>query len=303
MKKDIRTLRDLEPEDFFLLFELAADLKKREKTGIFDAILAGKVMGLLFDKQSTRTRVSFEAAMYKLGGSVIYMSSRDMQIARAEPVSDTARVLSRYIEGLVIRTFSQEIIEEYAACATIPVINALSDCYHPCQILSDLLTIIECQGGLEGLTLAWIGDGNNVAHSWLNAAAIMGFNLHLACPEGYLPHPEIFQRACDEAAGNILLTADPVEAVTGANIIYTDVWTSMGQEKEQSARRRDFEAFQVNRRLVDQAAPDVQIMHCLPAHRDEEITAEILEGDRSIVWDQAENKMHMHKAILKTLLA
>ncbi len=303
MKKDIRTLRDLEPEDFFLLFELAADLKKREKTGIFDAILAGKVMGLLFDKQSTRTRVSFEAAMYKLGGSVIYMSSRDMQIARAEPVSDTARVLSRYIEGLVIRTFSQEIIEEYAACATIPVINALSDCYHPCQILSDLLTIIECQGGLEGLTLAWIGDGNNVAHSWLNAAAILGFNLHLACPEGYLPNPEIFQRACDEAAGNILLTADPVEAVTGANIIYTDVWTSMGQEKEQSARRRDFEAFQVNRRLVDQAAPDVQIMHCLPAHRDEEITAEILEGDRSIVWDQAENKMHMHKAILKTLLA
>jgi ornithine carbamoyltransferase len=302
VQKDIRSLLDLEREDFHLLFKLAADLKKREKAGIFDAVLAGKVVGLLFDKQSTRTRVSFEAAMCKLGGSIIYMSSKDMQIARAEPVKDTARVLSRYIDGLVIRTYAQKVIEEYGSYATIPVINALSDLYHPCQILSDLLTIIEHRNGLDGLKLAWVGDGNNVAHSWLNAAATLDFDLTLACPEGYLPDEDILARARSVGGKRITVVTDPMEAVKDANIIYTDVWASMGQEDEQQKRIKEFEAFQVNQTLVNGAADDVLVMHCLPAHRGEEITDNVLEGDKSIVWDQAENKMHMHKAILKTLI-
>jgi ornithine carbamoyltransferase len=284
------------------LFALAAELKARHRKGIVDGFLRGRVLGLVFDKHSTRTRVSFEAAMNQLGGSVIYMSSGDMQIARDEPVRDTARVLSGYIDALAIRTYSQELIEEYARYADIPIINALSDRHHPCQVLSDLLTIIEHKGGWEGLKIVWVGDGNNVANSWINACAVLGFHLVLACPEGYRPDADVLAAAQAGGAGTITVAADPAEAVRGADVLYTDVWASMGQEDERAERLKAFAGFQLDRAMVSKAAADAVVMHCLPAHRGEEITDEVLEGDRSIVWDQAENKLHMHKAILKTLI-
>lgn len=302
MKKDILTLSDLTRQDMTALFDLAGELKTRQKQGIVDDFLKGRVLGLIFDKHSTRTRVSFEAAMSRLGGSVIYMSSGDMQIARDEPVKDTARVLSRYIDALVIRTYSQEQIEEYATYADIPVINALSDKYHPCQVLSDLMTVVEHKGGWEGLKIVWVGDGNNVANSWINAAAVLGFNLVLACPEGYQPDGVILDAAREKSGTDITVTADPREAVKNADVLYTDVWASMGQESERAARIKAFEGFQLDGELVSLAADDAVVMHCLPAHRGEEIAEAVLEGDRSIVWDQAENKLHMHKAILKTLI-
>jgi len=302
LKKDILTLLDLDKDDYLMLFGLAADLKGRAKMGIYDAVLAGKVVGLLFDKPSTRTRVSFETAMYKLGGSTLYMSAKDMQIARAEPVKDTARVLSRYIDALVIRTYSQELIETYSTYTDIPIINALSDLYHPCQVLSDLMTVIEHKDGLDGVHVAWVGDGNNVAHSWINASAILGFDLTLACPEEYMPDESILAKAQESGIGRITVVNDSEAGVKNANVIYTDVWASMGQEDEQETRKKQFEPFQVNKKLVDCAASDAIVMHCLPAHREEEITEEVLEGPRSVVWDQAENKMHMHKAILKVLI-
>jgi ornithine carbamoyltransferase len=302
VKKDILTLSDLTRQDMTALFDLAGELKTRQKQGIVDDFLKGRVLGLIFDKHSTRTRVSFEAAMSRLGGSVIYMSSGDMQIARDEPVKDTARVLSRYIDALVIRTYSQEQIEEYATYADIPVINALSDKYHPCQVLSDLMTVVEHKGGWEGLKIVWVGDGNNVANSWINAAAVLGFNLVLACPEGYQPDGVILDAAREKSGTDITVTADPREAVKNADVLYTDVWASMGQESERAARIKAFEGFQLDGELVSLAADDAVVMHCLPAHRGEEIAEAVLEGDRSIVWDQAENKLHMHKAILKTLI-
>lgn len=302
MTKDILTLAELSRQDMSNLFTLALELKARQRQGIVDGFLRGRVLGLVFDKHSTRTRVSFEAAMNQLGGSVIYMSSGDMQIARDEPVKDTARVLSRYIDALAIRTYSQELIEQYAAYADIPVINALSDRHHPCQVLSDLLTIIEHKGGWEGLKVVWVGDGNNVANSWINACAVLGFNLVLACPEGYQPDAGVLEAAQAHGQGNISVTGDPEEAVRGADVLYTDVWASMGQEDERAERIRAFAAFQLDRAMVSRAADDVVVMHCLPAHRGEEITEEVLEGERAIVWDQAENKLHMHKAILKRLI-
>lgn len=302
MKKDILTVSDLTRQDMIDLFALAAELKARQKQGIFDDFLKGRVLGLIFDKHSTRTRVSFEAAMNQLGGSVIYMSSGNMQIARDEPVKDTARVLSRYIDALVVRTYSQELIEAYAAYADIPVINALSDRYHPCQVLSDLLTIIEHKGGCEGRKIVWLGDGNNVANSWINAAAVLGLDLVLACPEGYQPDEEIIEKAMVQGPGMISVTVDPKEAVRDADVLYTDVWASMGQEDERAARIKAFEGFQLDNELVSLAADDVVVMHCLPAHRGEEISEDVLEGERSIVWDQAENKLHMHKAVLKVLI-
>ncbi|MFP4039432.1 MAG: ornithine carbamoyltransferase [Desulfosudaceae bacterium] len=302
MKKDIMTLWDLNRSEMLDLFTLAADLKQREKEGVVETSLAGKVMGMLFDKHSTRTRVSFEAAMYKLGGSVIYMSPGDMQIARDEPVKDTARVLSGYIDALVIRTYSQALIEEYAAHASIPVINALSDRYHPCQVLSDLLTVREYKGDLAGLRIVWVGDGNNVANSWINAAAILGFELVLACPAGYQPDSEILDRARQRGSGKIVTIDSPAEAVRGANVIYTDVWASMGQEEEQEQRRRAFMPYQVNAELLAAAGRETLVMHCLPAHRGEEISEEVLEGAQAVVWAQAENKMHLHKALLRLLI-
>jgi ornithine carbamoyltransferase len=302
VKKDILTLLDLTKEDFDLLFERAAELKKRFKNGITDRTLGGKTLGIIFEKPSTRTRVSFEAAMAQLGGTPIFISAKDTQIARNEPLQDTARVLSRYLDGLAIRTYSQEFLNEFAEFSTIPVINALTDLFHPCQVLSDILTVIEYKGGYEDIKIAWVGDGNNVAHSWINAAAVLGLNLVLACPDGYSPDRSIMERALDRGVGKIVLTTDPVEAVNNADVVYTDVWASMGQEGELDVRKRVFEPFQVNKTLLKNAAEDAVVMHCLPAHRGEEIHEDVLEGPNSAVWDQSENKLHMHKAILDVLL-
>jgi len=302
VKKDILTLYDLSKEDFDLLFERAAELKKRFKSGVTDRTLGGKTLGLIFDKPSTRTRISFEAAMAQLGGTPIFISAKDTQIARNEPVQDTARVLSRYLDGLAIRTFSQELLDEFAEFAAIPVINALTDLFHPCQVLSDIMTVIEYKGGYEGIKIAWIGDGNNVAHSWINAAAVLGLNLVLACPDGYSPDRGVMEKALDRSVGEIVLTSDPVEAVDNADVVYTDVWASMGQEGELDDRKRVFEPFQVNKMLLKNAAENAVVMHCLPAHRGEEIHEDVLEGPNSVVWDQSENKLHMHKAILDVLL-
>jgi ornithine carbamoyltransferase len=302
VKKDILTLLDLTKEDFDRLFERAAELKERFKNGVIDRTLGGKTLGLIFDKPSTRTRVSFEAAMAQLSGTPIFISAKDTQIARNEPVRDTARVLSRYLDGLAIRTFSQDLLNEFAEFTTIPVINALTDLFHPCQVLSDIMTVIECKETYEDIKIAWVGDGNNVAHSWINAAAVLGLNLILACPDEYSPDRSVMEKALDRNVGKIILTNDPVEAVNNADVVYTDVWASMGQEDELSHRKRVFEPFQVNKMLLETAAENAIVMHCLPAHRGEEIHGDVLEGPNSVVWDQSENKLHMHKAILDVLL-
>jgi ornithine carbamoyltransferase len=302
MVKHLLTLSDLSKTDFEIFLERAMELKKRQKQGTANRSLVGKTLGLLFDKPSTRTRASFEAAMVQLGGAPLFISSKDTQMSREEPIKDTARVLSRYFDGLAIRTFSQDTIEEFADVATIPVINALTDAYHPCQILSDLLTVLQKKRVFDNLKIAWIGDGHNMAHSWINAAAIMGFNLTLACPKDYFPDKKILDAAVKKNPGAITMTSDPVEAAKDADVINTDVWASMGQETEQASRKRVFEPYQVNAALLGHAAKDVIVMHCLPAHRGEEITENVLEGPNSVVWDQSENKLHMHKAILEILM-
>ena len=293
---------DLDTSDFQILFKRAKELKENRKKGVAERSLTGKTLGLIFEKASTRTRISFETAMVQLGGASIFISAKDTQMAREEPVRDTARILSRYLDALALRTYSQALLEEFAAVASIPVINALTDHYHPCQVLSDLLTVIEYKGGFDNLKIAWVGDGNNMAHSWINAAAVLGLNLVLACPEAYRPDREILDRALETGAGSIVVTSDPIEAVTDADVVYTDVWTSMGQEAEQAERKRAFEKFKIDNSLLAYAREDAIVMHCLPAHRGEEISEEVLEGPRSVVWDQAENKLHMHKAILEALL-
>jgi ornithine carbamoyltransferase len=296
MKRDLLTIRDLSADEVRFLIDRGLEIKRAGgKTG---ADLSGRTIGLIFDKSSTRTRVSFETAMFRCGGETIFLKTGDTQIARDEPVKDTARVLSRYLDGLVIRTYSQGLVEEMARWASIPVINALTDLYHPCQILSDLMTVAEKRGGLEGMQVAWIGDGNNVAHSWIHAAGVLGFELRLACPPGYLPLDEVL------AAGGsfVRMVESPMEAARGAHLINTDVWASMGQELEREQRIRAFQGYQVNRDLVAAADPEVLVMHCLPAHRGEEIAEDVLEGDRSVVFDQAENKMHLHQALLGWLL-
>ena len=302
MKKDLLSLLDLEKKEFTLLFERAMQLKKRFNQGIYEKSLTGKSLGLIFDKKSTRTRVAFETAMIQLGGTPVFMSTQDTQISRNEPAKDTARVLSRYVDALAMRTFDHSLVEEFAAASTIPVINALTDSLHPCQILSDIMTVIEKKGGYEGLKFVWVGDGNNVASSWLNASAVLGFDLVMACPEKHSIKAEIREKALKKGGNNIVFTDDPFAAVEDADVIYTDVWASMGQEDEQQKRIEIFRKFQVNRELVSRAAEDVMVMHCLPAHRGEEITNEILEAPDAVFWDQAENKRHMHKAILETLI-
>jgi len=301
MKKDLLTLRDLSTDDCEALLERSLELKVRRTEGISDQPLQGKTLGIIFDKPSTRTRVSFEVAMTQLGGTPLFLSTLDTQLIRNEPIADTARVLSRYLDGLAVRTYSQDLLKELAAAASIPVINGLTDLYHPCQVLSDLMTILEKKGELEGLKIVWVGDGNNVAHSWLNAASILPLNLVVACPEGYYPDEAILKAAVEDAKGEIVMLSDPEEAVRDADVIYTDVWASMGHESEHERRKEYFTPFQVNEDLLARAKQDVMIMHCLPAHRGEEIDAEVLEGARSVVWDQAENKLHMHKAILERL--
>ncbi len=303
MKKDILTLIDLNKEDFECFFNRAFELKKRHKQGIVETSLAGKTLGLVFDKPSTRTRLSFETAMAQLGGTAIFIAASDTQMARNEPVKDTARALSRYLDGLAIRTFSQDLLAEFAKYSSISVINALTDLYHPCQVLSDLMTVIEFKKGYKGLKMVWVGDGNNVSHSWINAASVLGLNLVLACPQEYLPDRAILDAAIEKGSGSIEITSDPFAAAAHADVIYTDVWASMGKESESVLRKQVFKSFQVNQDLLKEASKEVIVMHCLPAHRGEEISEAVLEGPCSVIWEQAENKLHMHKAILEILIS
>jgi ornithine carbamoyltransferase len=296
MKKDFLTVLDLSKEEILELIEVGLRFKREGRQ--VKRSLVGYTLGLIFDKASTRTRVSFETAMFRLGGQALFLSKAETQMARDETVPDTARVLSRYLDALAIRTYSQELVEEMAKWAEIPVINALTDRYHPCQVLSDLMTVMERKGHIEGLKVAWVGDGNNVAHAWIGAAHILGFELSLACPSGYHPDSEIMAKA----GGQVVVVGDPREAVRGADVINTDVWASMGQESQRKKRIMDFQGFQVNESLVKLGKPEVLVMHCLPAHREEEITSGVLEGPHSVVFDQAENKLHLHMALLEKLI-
>jgi len=296
MKKDFLTVHDLAKGEILQLIETALQFKKQGRE--VKRSLVGYTLGLIFEKASTRTRISFEAAMFRLGGQTLFLSKGETQMARDESVSDTARVVSRYLDGLAMRTYSQEVVEEMARWAEIPVINALTDRYHPCQVLSDLMTVKEKKGRIEGLKIAWVGDGNNVAHSWIDAACVLGFELTLACPPGYHPHPDVLARA----GKHIRVVENPREAAEGADVINTDVWASMGQEGQREKRIADFKEYQVNESLVRLGKPEVIVMHCLPAHRGEEITSEVLEGQHSVVFDQAENKLHLHMALLEKLI-
>jgi len=302
VKRDLVDIFSLNPDEIDHLMESAALLKAKQKEGVSYTPLKGKTLGLIFEKASTRTRVSFEVGMYQLGGHALFLDFKDMQLSRGETVSDTARVFSRYVDGIMARTFSHGTIEELARYATIPVINGLSDLLHPCQILSDIFTIMEKMGGYRGLKVAYVGDGNNVANSWINCAARLDFHLSLACPEGYGPDPTLLERARRESRREIHLVNDPYEAVSGADVIYTDVWASMGKEDEHAERLRNFRDYQVNSRLVKAAKTGVRVMHCLPAHRGEEIADDVMDGSHSIVWDQAENRLHVQKAILVWLM-
>jgi len=297
-KRDFLTIPDLSRPELLALFDLAARMKRGEYR---ERPLAGKTLGMIFAKSSTRTRVSLEVGMFQRGGQALFLSSRDIQLGRGEPIRDTARVLSRYVDGIMIRTFDQAEVEELARYASVPVINGLTDLQHPCQVLADLMTIREALGGWEGKVVAWVGDGNNVAHSWLDAAGVLGFELRLACPAGYRPHPDIVAR--NRALTQVLLTDDPAEAVRGAHVVNTDVWASMGQEAEQAERERAFAGYIVDGALMRLAASGAIFLHCLPAHRGEEVSDEVIEGPQSRVWDEAENRLHAQKALMATLLS
>lgn len=299
MAKHLLNLWNCTTEELNGYIQRAVKLKEESKNGVRHTQLTGYTVALVFEKPSTRTRVSFEAAMYGMGGKVIFMADKDTQLARSEPLRDMARVMSRYVDGLVVRTYGQEVVEELARFSTIPVINALTDLHHPCQVMSDIMTVIEEKGDMGAVRVAWVGDGNNMANSWIQAAGRLGFALTLACPEGYDPDPSILAAARKEAVRPIELVRDPVAAVRGADVINTDVWASMGQEKEQDVRVGIFAPYQVNGKLLAQAKSDAIVLHCLPAHRGEEISEEVLEGPQCVAFDQAENKMHIHKAILE----
>jgi len=289
-------MNDFSKQDIMDVIDRAAAMKRGEPgKGPADP-LKGKSVGLLFDKPSTRTRVSFDVGIQQLGGHAIFLNSRDIQLGRGEPIRDTARVLSRYLDAIVIRTFGQEIIEEFARWSGIPIINALTDRSHPCQILGDLLTLREVGLDIMNMKASWVGDGNNVANSWIYAAQKLGFSLVLACPKGYDPVVPIDR-------DNVRLTRDPVDAITGAQAISTDVWASMGQEGETLARQKAFQGFQLNSEILEHAAKPYYILHCLPAHRGEEISEELLESKDSLIWEEAENRLHVQKALLELLLS
>ena len=305
LAKDLLDVAAVPKAEVDRLLTLAADLKKKQRLGIPHPLLKGKTLGLLFQKPSTRTRVSFEAGMHQLGGHALVLPMADIQLSRGETVADTARVLSRYLDGIVVRTYDHSTVEEWAHEATMPVINGLTDLSHPCQALSDLLTINEKKGRLKGIKIAYVGDGNNVANSLIEVAAKMGITITLGCPSGYQPDQHVVDLARVEAGKTgalIELSQDPNVAVKDADVVYADVWISMGREREQARRLRVLAPYQVNSRLVAKAKPDAIVMHCLPAHRGEEITADVLDGPQSVVIDQAENRLHMQKAILTQLL-
>jgi ornithine carbamoyltransferase len=295
--RDFLTIPDFTREELNSLFALA----ERMKRGVhLRKSLVGKTLGMLFLKSSTRTRVSFEVGAFQLGGYALFLSDRDVQLGRGEPVADTARVLSRMVDGIMMRTFAHGDVEELARHADVPVINGLTDLQHPCQVLADLLTVRQFLGAYEGKKIAWIGDGNNMANSWLDAAYRLGFDLALACPEGYDPDPALLARAQQHA--KVTLYRDPREAVAGAHVVNTDVWASMGQEDEQRARMKAFGGFTVDAKMMDGASSDAIFLHCLPAHRGEEVAAEVIDGPRSCVWDEAENRLHIQKAILAVVM-
>lgn len=304
--RDLLSLEDYTPDEINYLLELAYYIKEQRKKGIAFEPLKGKILGMIFEKSSTRTRVSFEAGMMQLGGQAIFLSSRDIQLGRGETVADTARVLSGYLDGIMIRTFSHDSVEELAKYASIPVINGLTDLHHPCQVLADLQTILEIKGTLKGQKLVYIGDGNNMAHSLMIGAAKTGMEMVVAAPEKYLPDEKVTNKAQDiakETGAIISVTTDAAEAVQNADFIYTDVWASMGQEEEQEVRKAIFAEYQVNDELLAKAKSDVTFLHCLPAHRGEEVTESVLEGKHSVVFQQAENRLHAQKALLTALMS
>lgn len=292
------TLLDLTPQELQLVLDRAIALKKMHYEGVIYEPLKNKVLGMIFEKSSTRTRVSFEAGMAQFGGASIFLSSRDTQLGRGEPIEDAARVISRMVDVVMIRTFGHDIITRFSEYSRVPVINALTDAHHPCQLLADLQTFIEQRGALKGKTFAWIGDGNNMCNSYIHAAHQFDFQLKIACPYGFEPDPELLETYSRNA--ELVKTAD--EAAKDAHLIATDVWTSMGQESEQSIRKRRFSMYQINPRLMDLAAPEAVFMHCLPAHRGEEISEDMLDDPRAVVWDEAENRLHAQKALLEFLV-
>ena len=301
--RDFLSIDDLDPSELTRLIEDARRIKK-DPSGWSDA-LARKQVALIFEKPSTRTRISFEVAVTSMGGHAVVLRGDELQLGRGETIEDTGRVLGRYVDAVVIRTFGQDRLERLADACPVPVVNALSDFSHPCQGLADLQTIAEKKGDLKGLTVAYVGDGNNVAHSLMYGGVKLGMEIRVACPSGYEPFPQVVDRCAEiasETGGKVVVTSDPVAAATGADVLYTDVWTSMGQEAEQGERENVFEGFQINYDLIDRANEDVLVMHCLPAHRGQEISADAIDGPHSVVWDQAENRLHAQKALLVWLL-
>lgn len=303
--RDLLSLHDFTPQEIAHILDLTDVLKQQQKQGLPHELLKGKTLAMIFQKSSTRTRVSFEVGMFQLGGHALFLSAADLQLGRGESIADTGRVLGRYVDGIMIRTFAQSDVEELAKHCPAPVINGLTDLLHPCQILADLQTVRERKGKLAGLKLAWVGDGNNVCHSLMFGCAKTGMHFSAACPEGYLPDGKITAAAREDAAetgASVTVTTDPAEAVAGADVVVTDVWASMGQESEQQARMKVFAPYQVNAGLTAGAAQDYIFMHCLPAHRGEEVTAEIIDGPHSVVFDEAENRLHAQKAVLALLM-
>ncbi len=296
--KHFLTLLDLSADTLRDLIARAVELKQLQRDGVLHETLKHKILAMVFEKSSTRTRMSFEAGMAQLGGHATFLSSRDTQLGRGEAIEDSARVLSRMVDIIMIRTFAHEKIERFAEYSSVPVINALTDLYHPCQLLADMQTYYEHRGDISGKTVTWVGDGNNMCHSYINAARQYGFTLHIACPEGYDPDAAILQAAGDHA----VVIRDANEAAEQADLVVTDVWASMGQEEEQAKRVKAFANYQVNDRIMQAAASDALFMHCLPAHRGEEVAADVIDGAQSVVWDEAENRLHAQKALLEYLL-
>jgi ornithine carbamoyltransferase len=303
--RDFLSIADLTGGEIQSLLELAVKLKAEAKQGTLKHPLSGEVIGLLFEKPSTRTRASFETAVYQLGGQAMYLRADELQLSRGEPLKDTARILGAYLNGIIIRTYAHRTLVEFADYAPVPIINALCDLEHPTQIISDMLTVYETKGALSGRKFVWVGDGNNVCNSWLLGAAKMGMRMIASTPRGYEPNKSMLETArklAEGSGGSVDLDPDPERAVQGADVLYTDVWVSMGQEKDAKKKELRFKRYQVNGKLVRKAKPDVAVMHCLPAHRGLEITDEVLEGPRSVVWQQAENKLHGARAVLAALL-